>query len=163
MRHTLLVFFLAVITSCTAIDVGAMPVNVWVEPALADANNKLEPWFKEIQQRIRQQPSFQFLVQSIGCNKYVTCKFELQQNGDIRDLKLVEISGSDVADQAILDLVRKTAPFKRPPNELPYKRGMVISFSSPSSQTAENPVICLLRWPGRENGEWRPLRGNRFE
>ena len=82
--------------------------------------------------------------------KPVQFAIELKTDGQIADFKVLQSSGSPETDKAALELVRKAAPFKAPPNDFPYKNGLWVVFDS-----SHNSVQFSLL-----NRRWQ--NGNRF-
>ncbi len=142
----------------TVVRADAMPINVW-NPKEAEAESKLSPWFETIRQNIQGKTEFRKLVREIG-STYVSCSFKLTKNGDLVDLKLDETSGSESIDRAAFNIIRACAPFKLAPNDLPYQKGIAITFSNkPSNVYPFNPEVGLYR-KGLGRGRFTNRLGN---
>ncbi|MBI2809554.1 MAG: energy transducer TonB [Candidatus Melainabacteria bacterium] len=144
---------LLVVFMFLAEPVNGMPPNYWEKEG--GPRDQLKPWFRDVQQQIRKQPEFEKLTNGIG-DKLVCCTFQLKKNGDIANLRTSCRSGSTRLDQDLSELVRKTAPFKQPPNTLPYEKGVVIRFldSANKANKADNPIVSLEPFKGWGPGRW---------
>jgi hypothetical protein len=102
---------------------------------------QLDPWLKDIDRQLRQRPDFLELSERIGRHQPAYCVFSLGKNGEVKNPRY-EAPGSQstkVDQSRAIDIVRKLAPIRKPPNSLPYSKCIVVKFS----QEQVEPKICL--------------------
>jgi TonB family protein len=106
---------------------SAMPPN---EPwSIVLALDKLRPWFDDIGSSISRSPDFPALINAM--HDPITCTFDLNSDGTIKNLKVEVSSGYQSLDKKCLQLLCATAPFKQPPNDLPFQRGLAVTLCDP--------------------------------
>ena len=69
-------------------------------------------------------------------------------------LKMEVSSSTPSIDEAVLALVRRVAPFKKPPNDIPYQKGMSITFYNHRDRSQPSSVGVIAAWPFQWTASW---------
>ncbi|MFN3480799.1 MAG: energy transducer TonB, partial [Thermodesulfovibrionales bacterium] len=71
--------------------------------------------FSYIRDIITKNISYPFMARKMGWSGKVTVSFVINEDGSVRDIKIIESSGFDVLDRNAADTVKKVSPFPKPP------------------------------------------------
>jgi TonB family protein len=95
---------------------------------------QLIPWFSGVQKKIEADSGYQRMANLFlagGAQQhYVSCNLTLKENGEIERVTILQTSGSDAIDYSALELLRHAEPFGAPPNDLPTRAGMTVTFTN---------------------------------
>jgi hypothetical protein len=136
----------------------SMPPNYWIS---GEVRKKLDPWLGSLLEKMRQQSEFQSVVKPIKKQeKTVYCIFQINPYGQPTHIRFysrikngqhfqsaIEDDAQhfsnrlDDSEQLILQLIRKTAPFKKPPDELPFKPFEVLFTFSEDVTVSRAPFL----------------------
>ncbi|CAN5224030.1 hypothetical protein BH11CYA1_BH11CYA1_48000 [soil metagenome] len=82
---------------------------------------QLAPWLAELDTTIQKHSQFRNvekeLLNQLDEQGFTTCFVSLKKDGTIKDLQVNSIDFKNI-DQLITDVIRKSSPFKNPPNDL---------------------------------------------
>jgi hypothetical protein len=84
--------------------------------------NTLKYWFAANYRPLSEQDK------SLFEHEAVSCRVTFDEGSDIGTVRLSQC-GSDAANKAALEIIQRLVPFTTPPNDMPYRRGLLIRFS----------------------------------
>lgn len=71
--------------------------------------------FAFIKKIIEENLSYPDRAQRLGWSGRVVVSFNVTQNGQVRDIKIMTSTGYELLDSNVIDTIKKVAPFPRPP------------------------------------------------
>lgn len=105
--------------SALTADIGApaVPLSGWDaggEPVFTTTGN----YFDMVRMKIESRKQYPEAAREKHIEGRVLVRFGITADGQVSSLKIAESSGRDLLDRAVLEAVRKAAPFPRPPAAL---------------------------------------------
>lgn len=137
---------LLALTACPAHG-SQMPPNDDA-PDLIEAKNELKPWLTKVESRIKSSRHFQSASALLKCapnvDSRITISFSVDKNGSCNNILAVDSTGSKDLLEKGVQLIRDSAPFDEPPNNLPHKDQFGIKAKLSKDETGATNVVCSL-------------------
>jgi hypothetical protein len=100
-------------------------------PMMGEALQESRRWAASVEKKIRTSSNLteiqEMLNKQLAENQMITCEFTVDELGKLSTIKEFSSGGQKISS-SIAVLVKESAPFEKPPNRLPMREGMSMTF-----------------------------------
>lgn len=101
--------------------------------AISPGLQQLSDWFKSVELRIKSHPGSESLYAKMKSHLHdkqlLVCRFRLTDTGSVEKESVYQNQSTFDFKPEVLKLIRDSAPYQIPPNDLPRTHGVVVRFS----------------------------------